>query len=189
MNKVPPSPVITSRVATLLDIIGPDVYNIIEDYKESIERYEQNFVDIDECFENRNTLKTYQMTLNLEDFKDYCLEKDYNFHVEFIIKINGNESKVTYPLNVLRKTCLRYLNISTIRFIKKYSQNPWLEISLGDHKSEDIDITEKIIYDALFKYETKNHYTHTIQMMLDTDYMEDFFKNYIRCEENIISLI
>ena len=187
MNKIPPSPVITSNKASLLDIIGPDCYNIIEDYKESIERYEQNFVDIDECFENQNTFKVYELAINLEDLKDYCLKKDYRFHIEFTIKINGNESRVTYPLNVLKRTYLRYLNVSTIKYTRKYQLNPWLEISLGDHKQEDMDMSEKIIYDALFKYETRNHYTHTIQMMFDSDYMEDFFRNYIR-EENILSL-
>ena len=51
------SPIITSRRCKLLDIVGPDCWNIIDDYKQSIEQYEQNIEQCEQNIENKNIKK------------------------------------------------------------------------------------------------------------------------------------
>jgi len=175
MNTIPPSPVISSMKPTLLNIIGPDCYNIIEDYKNSIERYEQNFKDIDECVKEKDDRKCYKMTLNLEEFRDYYMKNNYKFNREFKIKIGEHTNMASYSLDYLKPMYLKYLNIKTLRYKEKYDSKPWLELYFGEYTKNDIGLIEKILIDTIFTYSPRQRYSGGCDPLYDKEYMEDFF--------------
>lgn len=194
MNTIPPSPVITSLRPKLLDIIGPDVYNIIEEYKESIERYEQNFTDIDKCITEKSDFKIYDMTINLLELRDYCIKKYKNIHIQLKINIDNKINTSCYKLESLKPLFLKVIPIQKIKYRLRFDENPWLEVFLGVYTENNIKYFQKIIYSVLFNFSSLHHYTGGLDLIYDNDYMEDFYNIYIKdktdieqLEENILN--
>ena len=124
------SPVITSVKPTLLNIIGEDCYKIIEDYKNGLERYEQNFTEIDECIKSKNHLKKYEMTIDLQEFRSYYIEKSYTHRIEFKIIIDSQIHRIKHTIENLVPTYLYLLKIQTMRFKETVYRETIIELML-----------------------------------------------------------
>jgi len=186
---IPPSPVITSIRPTLLNIIGPDVYKIIEDYKESNERFEKNFTDIDKCLVNKSDFRHYDMTINLYELHDYCIEKYNNLRIQFKINIDNRINTSSYELESLKPLFLKMIPVEKIKYKIRFDDSPWLEIFLGKYIEKDINFIQKILFSVLFNYSPIHNYSGGLDLIYDNDYMEDFYKKYINKNNNEIQLI
>jgi len=178
------SPVVTSAKATLLDIIGEDCFNIIDEYKNGLERYEQNLEDIDDCVKSRNHLKKYDMTIDLFDFRKYYLEKKYGFRIEMKIIIDNHIHRVKHSIEELVPTYLYLLHIKYMRFKETIYREPLMELMIGDYKEDEMTQIEKIIIKGLFNLDD----TLSPRIIYDEVYLNDFFRRYINAnmEELII---
>jgi len=189
MNLIPQSPVLNSRRAKLLNIIGPDCYRIIEDYKESIERYEKNFKDIDECINKQDSTKKYDMTINLEEFRNYCLKNKYKINIEFKIKMGQHINFASYSLDYLKPVYLKHIKIKHMKYKERYDGYPWIELYFGEHNIDSLGSLEKILINTIFTFSPRQRYSGGLEESQDRDYMDDFFKKYIKLSENIENLI
>lgn len=176
---IPPSPIISSVRCSLLNIIGPDVYKIIEEYKDSIERFEKNFTDIDECIKKRSDFKHYDMTINLQELHDYCINKYGDLHIQFKINIDNQINTSSYELDSLKPLFLKLIPVKKIKFKLRFDTHPWLEIFLGVYKENDIIFIRKVLFSVLFNYSSIHNYTGGLDLIYDNDYMEDFYRKYI----------
>lgn len=183
------SPVLNSNRANLISIIGPDCYRIIEDYKDSIERYEQNFKDIDECIKTVNPLKTYDMTINLDEFREYYLKNKYNMKIEFKIKAGQYNFASYSSLDHLKPVYLKYIKIKAMKYKVKNDNHSLIELYFGEYNSNSLGVLEKILLDTIFICSPKQRYSGGMEPLHDRDYMEDFFQKYINRSDNIPNFI
>jgi archaellum component FlaC len=168
------SPIITSTKATLLDIIGEDCFNIIEDYKNEIERYEQNFKDIKECINSENYLKKYNMTIDLSDFRDFYIKNNDN-RIEFKIIIDNQIHRIKHNIKDLVPTYLYLLRIESMRYKETLYREKIIELMLGEYKEDEMKQLEKILIKGLFNLDNNL----SPSLIYDEDYLNDFFMRYI----------
>ena len=185
---IPPSPVITSQRAKLISIIGPDCWNIIDDYKNSMEKYEQNFINIDECLKLKNKNKTYNLDINLNEFKKHCDNKQYDFKIVFDITINNKLNSTSYFLNKINSNYLKHIKLFSMKFqygVQTHSNinNFFIRLDLGSHNTTDIDLFMKVVFNALITNNqliTKYFGKHIKYLYLyDDDYLSEIFKKYL----------
>jgi len=184
---IPPSPIITSQRAGLLDIIGPDCWNIIDDYKNSIEEYEQNFINIENCLEECNIDKTFNLVINLQEFYDYCIDKEYN--IIFKISINNKISSNSYSLNSLNCNYLRFIKLYNMNFhyvVKTHndiSNNYFIILDLGSHYTSDINLFQKVIINALISNNSdiiSEYFGKHIKYLYDDSYLTELLNKYLQ---------
>ena len=185
---IPPSPIITSVRCGLLDIIGPDCWDIIDEYKQSIEKYEQNFININKCLNESNPDKLFNLTINLEEFRDYCLDKDYDFNIIFKITINNKLNSTSYSLNSLNNNYLRFIKLYNINFhhaVKTHndiSNNYFIVLDLGSHYTDDINLFQKVIFNAFITNNSdiiSEYFGKHIKYLYDDSYLTELFNKYL----------
>ena len=99
---------------------GKDCGDIIYNYKIRMETLEK----IDECFNKKNRDIVYHLNISFENFKQYCLEHNYNIVIEFVIQVN---SSITYCIMDLEN--IEYISETVnIRYICDMNNNGVLKI-------------------------------------------------------------
>jgi hypothetical protein len=186
---IPPSPIITSQRAGLLDIIGPDCWDIIDDYKNSIEEYEQNFINIEECLNECNIDKVFNLSINLQELYDYCIDKEYDFNIIFKISINDKLSSTSYSLNNLSSNYLRFVKLYNIKFhyaVKTHndiSNNYFIVLDLGSHYVNDISLLQKVIFNALISNNSdivSEYFGKHVKYLYDDCYLTQLLNKYLQ---------
>lgn len=175
------SPVVTSTKANLLDIIGEDCFNIIDDYKTGLERYEQNFNDIEECVTSHNFLKKYEMTIDVLDFREYYI-KNYDYRIEFKIIIDNQIHRVKHNIKDLVPTYLYLLKIEYMRYKETLYREKIIELMIGEYKEDDMRQLDKIIIKGIFNLDD----SLSPRLMYDEEYLNDFFIRYINNMDELI---
>ena len=107
----------------ILDIIGKDCYNIIKEYKEELELYEQNVRFIKKCINEKDIEKKYNIDMSLETFYLYYEELENKIILEYNIIINKNNYEINYYKYSLKNEMVKLLNIENICYCKSYGKD------------------------------------------------------------------
>jgi len=185
---IPPSPIITSQRAALLNIIGPDCWDIIDDYKNSIENYELNFINIDKCLNEKIPVIKYKLNINLQEFSDYCSRKQYDFKVKFDITINNKVNSTSYFLKKINSNYLKHIKLFNISFhygarTHRDINNFFIRLDLGSHQTKNIDLFQKVVFNALISNNSdviSEYFGKHIKYLYDDDYLSEIFTKYLK---------
>lgn len=160
---------------SFVDFIGSDCFNIIIDYKNSIETYENNFISIDNCFDKMDSYKRYEIDITLKDFLKHYMKKYFLFRIELKIMINNNYYRIKYSPYDLLFTFLHIFNVEYIQYRVNIYREHLVEVSLGNHNENYIPIIEKIIINALFKINIFNE-----SITFENSFVQEFKNKYIK---------
>lgn len=142
------SPIIKSKRANFLDIIGIDCYNIINDYKNEMETYEKQINNIQKCIKNKSR-ETYIIDMKLKHFLEYYKKTKMTIKLEYNIIISKNEYEINYFQYKLDETFIDLLNVEKIYYTKT-SGKDMITLVLKTYIPEENDyIFKKLISKTL----------------------------------------